>query len=60
MEPYNGYGFKIYKYDESGQKEIVIYKSLPNYNSKEEAIDAGVEYCEKNNIQDYEIIFEVY
>jgi hypothetical protein len=45
-----GWYWKIYHYDQSGNKEIVVYRSDRGYDSGPEAEDACCEFQEANNI----------
>lgn len=46
----NGYRGRVYKYDSTGNKTIVIKNDPTEFLTKEEAIDCLVEWCDENNI----------
>lgn len=46
-----GWVARIYKFDETGNKEVKVWESYRNYNSPEEATDAAVDYAEENGIE---------
>lgn len=50
VESGGGYGWKIYHYDASGNKEIVVHRSEKDYDTEPEAEDACVEFMEEKGI----------
>lgn len=44
-----GWTPRVYTYDHSGNKELTV-ASLPVVGTKDEAIDAAVEYCDENGL----------
>lgn len=45
------FGFKIYHYDETGNKEIVVHKSPAKYRDKTDAENAALDYADDNNLE---------
>lgn len=50
FETRDAWRFKVYHYDETGNREIGVYRSLKEFPTKEQAEDAAVEWCEDNGI----------
>jgi hypothetical protein len=44
------YGWKVYHYDSSGNKEVIVAKSNRSYDSPDRAHDAACEWLEDNNL----------
>ena len=42
---------KVYTYDPTGNKEIVVWKSDEEYKTEFEAQDAAIEWAEANNLE---------
>lgn len=42
--------FKVYHYDPTGNKEIIIHRSDWDYDDRESAEDAAVTWCEEHDI----------
>lgn len=49
--------FKIYHYDDSGEREVVVYRSFVEFESKEIAIDAAGIWADEHPELDVELIF---
>lgn len=45
------FGWKIYHYDATGEKEVVVARGEPTYKTEGFAIDAASEWMEDNNIE---------
>jgi hypothetical protein len=47
---YEDWAFKIYHYDETGNKEIIVHKSPPKYRDKTDAENAAMDYADMNDL----------
>ena len=46
-----GWRGRVYGYDGSGDKLIIVWTSPEEYPSREEAMDAAVEWCEEHDVE---------
>lgn len=44
------YGWKVYHYDMTGEKEIIVGRGEPKHESEEKALDACSDWMEDNEI----------
>lgn len=44
------YGWKVYHYDTTGEKEIIVGRGEPKYDTENQALDAAGEWMEENDI----------
>jgi hypothetical protein len=45
------YGWKIYHYDETGNRELLDHRSVATFDSPNQAVDAGVEFADEKGIE---------